>query len=323
MDVYEIITERIIEKLNEGVIPWRKPWTNYASGLPRNGVSKREYTGLNLFLARLNDYASPDFFTARQIKELGGSIKKGEKGNIITFWRLMEYKDATGEEKTVPLLRYYQVWNRTQCTGLPAPKADAMPANVLSPVEAAEALINGYADCPQIREGEARAYYTPTSDFVNMPIRGSFGSPADNPGKRRHKMTYQEMKNRHQEEFNALPLMAAFDMRQFEEGKRRLGVINDDELLNYGYGCFIRKVDMPRFNEHSERTAAERKAAMQDFSFCVGMFEYEMANHEYGYTRNISDTLGACGLTADEINADKMLQKALNTAIKNYLGKDK
>lgn len=188
MDVYEIITEQIIAKLESGVIPWRKPWRNYAGGLPRNGVSKHEYRGINLLLASLKDYDSPDFFTARQIEALGGKIKKGEKGNLITFWKMMKFRDPNGEPdpdtgdcvKSVPLLRYYQVWNRTQCEGLPAPKDEPQrPETQLSPIEAAEALINGYADRPRIREGEARAYYTPHGDFVNMPKRSSFSAPEE------------------------------------------------------------------------------------------------------------------------------------------------
>ena len=180
MDVYEIITEKIIEKLESGVIPWRKPWRQIGGHhIPRNGVTRRAYSGMNLWL--LNNYDSPDFFTARQIRELGGTIQKGEKGNIVTFWNLMKFNDPTGEPdpdtgdciKTVPFLRYYQVWNRTQCTGLPKPQPEPTPEPP-DPIAAAEALIAGYRDRPEIREGEPRAYYAPMEDYINMPIRGSF-----------------------------------------------------------------------------------------------------------------------------------------------------
>lgn len=185
MDVYEIITSKIIEKLEAGVVPWRKPWTHYSSGLPRNGVSGHEYTGINRLLIHTTDYTAPDFYTARQVKAIGGTIRKGEKGNIVTFWKLMQFRDPSGEidpetgdrTKKIPLLRYYLVFNREQCDGLPPPKDTPTPSAQIDPIDAAEALISQYSDRPQIREGESRAYYQPTDDFVNMPLKGSFEAP--------------------------------------------------------------------------------------------------------------------------------------------------
>ena len=77
MDVYGIVTEKIINLLEQGVVPWRRPWTS--TGLPRNLVSKKPYRGVNVFLLSASKYVSPFWLTMRQANELGGHIRKGEE----------------------------------------------------------------------------------------------------------------------------------------------------------------------------------------------------------------------------------------------------
>ena len=96
-DVYERITERVIAKLEAGVVPWRKTWAG-AEGWPKNLMSGKTYRGINLFLLACSDHASPYWLTFNQAKELGGSVKKGEKATPVTFWKWYDKEDkATGE----------------------------------------------------------------------------------------------------------------------------------------------------------------------------------------------------------------------------------
>ena len=82
--VYEIVTERILEKLEQGTVPWRKPWS--AGGAPRNLVSGKEYRGVNIFLLGSQGFTSPFWVTFKQAKQLGGSVRKGERGTPCIFW---------------------------------------------------------------------------------------------------------------------------------------------------------------------------------------------------------------------------------------------
>ena len=84
MDVYGMITERIIDKLEAGTIPWHKPWRSI--GAPQNLVSKKSYRGINVWLLTMQGYISPYWATLRQINELGGRVRKGEKSTPVVFW---------------------------------------------------------------------------------------------------------------------------------------------------------------------------------------------------------------------------------------------
>jgi len=197
--VYQVITDQIIAKLEAGEIPWRQPWKNYGpDGGPRNGYTKRPYRGINLFLLA-GTYGSPDYFSIHQINALGGRIRKGEHGQIVTFWKVLQYIDPTGEHdddgepevKRIPMLRYYTVFNRKQCDGLPpVPEAEPVPDAPINPIETAETIVTGYTDGPAIREGEDSAYYRPSLDIINMPKRASFACPEEWYSVLFHEMTH-------------------------------------------------------------------------------------------------------------------------------------
>jgi len=84
MDVYQIVTDKIVAMLETGVVPWRRPWTS--AGLPRNLVSKKRYRGLKCFLLSASKYVSPFWLTIRQANELGGHVRKGEESTLIVYW---------------------------------------------------------------------------------------------------------------------------------------------------------------------------------------------------------------------------------------------
>ena len=176
MNTYEMITNKIIEKMKTGQVPWRKPWKFQP---PRNLISKRPYHGINLLLLTLNEFESPYYVTFHQAKQLGGSIKKGEHGTPVVFWKLLETidKQADNEDektKVIPYLRYSTVFNLSQTEGIEAPK-DTIPT--LAPLAVCEEIIKGFADKPQtVHTLLPKAYYQPAADMIHMPAKTSFVS---------------------------------------------------------------------------------------------------------------------------------------------------
>ena len=174
MNTYEMITNRIIEKMKTGQVPWRKPWKFQP---PRNLVSKRRYHGINLLLLTLNEFESPYYVTFHQAKQLGGSIKKGEHGTPVVFWKLLEtLEKATESEeekpKVIPYLQYSTVFNLSQTEGIQAPKDAPQP---LEPLAVCEQIIEGFTDKPEIMHTlEPRAYYQPATDRVHIPSKIKF-----------------------------------------------------------------------------------------------------------------------------------------------------
>jgi len=174
VSVYDIVTEKILAQLEAGVLPWRQPWT---SSNPKNLVSKREYQGINVLLLSLRGYASPWWVTLNQANYLGGKVKRGEKGSMIVFYRMIENKKrrkANGDPETFPLFTSWTVFNLEQTEGLNAPESNKDP--VLS-IEAAEELSNKYRanSGPGLGVSD-HAAYVPSTDTVVMPPRDSFAN---------------------------------------------------------------------------------------------------------------------------------------------------
>ena len=171
--VYEIITKRIIDKLEQGEVPWQKTWSSSSSS-PKNFLSMREYRGINPILLSMAGYSCPYWLTFNQTKEKGGSVKAGEKGTIIVFYKWLEYevKDNPEETKKFPMLRYYHVFNLEQTTGIDY----RIPGEVLNDnqkIENCEELVNAYVDKPKINQGQ-RACYSPSLDYIEMPKMETF-----------------------------------------------------------------------------------------------------------------------------------------------------
>jgi len=180
--VYDIINQRIIELLEKGTVPWRKPW-NAEINMPKNLVSKREYQGVNVFLLSSMPYGSPYWLTFNQAKEKGGHIRKGEKSTPVIFWKMLDKvtTDASEEESKngkMPLLRYYSVFNVEQCEGINIPVSEEV-VNQFSPIERAEEIISKMPLRPDIQYGGNKAYYRPSSDTITLPPKHTFESPEE------------------------------------------------------------------------------------------------------------------------------------------------
>jgi antirestriction protein ArdC len=172
--VYEMITERIINLLEKGTVPWKRPW-KASVALPRNVISQKAYRGINIFLLLSMGYESPFWLTFHQIDQLGGHVRKGEKACPVIFWKELTVDDKENDERArkIPMLRYYHVFNTTQCENLKGilPLSEQL-ATILKPAEILERM----PQRPVIKHGMREAFYSPTEDCVGMPSLENFTS---------------------------------------------------------------------------------------------------------------------------------------------------
>lgn len=140
---------------------------------------------------------------------------------------------------------------------------------------------------------------------------------------------YQEMRQRQQEEFNALPLGFAFSNAQFDEMMRDWGLDPEkdvDKLLRLPGGGFVQKKDADLLHQTRDRHDAELAAAIEEDKtgegFIYEMFLHELDNHEYGYTGDLEDALYSLGYTLEEIEADAKLSRGLEKARKEIWGRE-
>ncbi|MFH0926265.1 MAG: ArdC-like ssDNA-binding domain-containing protein [bacterium] len=169
MTVYEIITQRIVEQLEKGKIPWHKPWTGTS---PKNLISKKDYRGINIFLLSTAQYTNPYWITFKQCKDLGGSIKKDEKGTPVIYWNWLDIKNNEEDiEKHIPFLKYYTVFNAEQCEGIETPEIKTFEWDT---IVKCEAVVEDIINKPEIEYEGNRACYISSQDKIKMPERKYF-----------------------------------------------------------------------------------------------------------------------------------------------------
>lgn len=205
--VYQMVTEKIIEKMKQGIIPWRKPWhgvkgDNNTEGMAISYTTRRAYSTLNQWLLG----EAGEYLTFKQIQSLGGSINRGEKAKFVVFYTRTEVKvkdEKTGEEKLVsyPILRYYNVWHISQVSGIPSKIGAEVetPAPASAADEEADKIIFAYL----MRETSLRffnkkpsdrAYYSPTNDAVVVPMKEQYSNSAEYYSTTFHELTHSTMK---------------------------------------------------------------------------------------------------------------------------------
>ena len=228
--VYEIVTNRIIEELEKGVIPWRKPWTGGRGGA-YNRISRKPYSMLNQMLLKHGG----EYATFKQWQSLGGKVRKGEKSEIVTFWKMIETEtvkaDGTTEKKTVPMLRYYSVFHVSQIEGVePLEK----PFEDVEPIEAADKIIVDYVSRESLTFVETvtdEAYYSPSRDLVQVPAKEQYGAIAEYYSTTFHELTHS---TGHAKRLNRLTtgIKAAFGGEEYskEELTAEIGAAS---LLNH------------------------------------------------------------------------------------------
>ena len=187
--VYQIITERILEFIEiNNSLPWELPWKRYTyegTG-PKNILSKRQYQGINAFILGMMPYSTPFWGTWRQINQLGGSIRKGEKGVPVVYWHDGNKKKEEGGEQVEErhkrgscFLRYSIVFNLQQTEGIEYKIPEIAKVPLEKQIQNCEMILKGYRDRPKIQFGNDRACYYVGSDLINMPRFDSFKSPEE------------------------------------------------------------------------------------------------------------------------------------------------
>jgi antirestriction protein ArdC len=186
--IYEAITQQVLERLDKGEIPWRKPWKGGGLGIPRKWDGT-PYRGSNLFWLSLMDHKYPFYFGFKKLKELNGYIKKEEflKHCWVTYWKITDEPAEEGKKgRRKFLLRSHKVWNYEQLEkiDLPEPlkilkeKVDtAEEVNEFTAIAEAEEKVTAYQDRPEVHFNGQRAYYAPLEDKINMPKKESFDNP--------------------------------------------------------------------------------------------------------------------------------------------------
>ncbi|WP_433947028.1 ArdC family protein [Paenibacillus sp. SN-8-1] len=169
--IYEMVTNRMIQLLEKGIVPWRRPWR---VGAAVNWKSQKPYRGINTMLLEPGEYA-----TFKQISEAGGTVKKGEKGQFVVFWTWLDKEDeSSGKPVKIPFLRYYNVFDiNKQCEGLQSKRNDQIYEH--DPIEEAEKICANYIDAPRVMFASGRAFYRPSTDSISVPPLCDYTKPEE------------------------------------------------------------------------------------------------------------------------------------------------
>lgn len=194
INVYELVTNRIIEQLENNIVPWEKPWGGTLDGV-FNRVSKKPYSILNQMLLKYGgEYAS-----FKQWKDLGGHIRKGEKSEIVVFWKMYPIKekqdDGTEIIKTIPLLKYINVFHISQVDGVEPLKQKV--THDIEPIDKAEKILNDYWNRENITiehvKGD-KAFYSPMFDKIQLPLFEQFKQSEEYYSTAFHESVHSTMK---------------------------------------------------------------------------------------------------------------------------------
>ena len=187
-DHYQEITDKIIEALDQGVMPWRRPWNPELAGvdaLPRNATTKRRYHGINVLMLGLSPFAwsTGDYrwCSYKQASERGWQVRRGEHGTIVFFFKKLAIRDDANArepddsgERFIPMLRTYTVFHASQIDGIPP----LTPRNPLAVdwrrPDAVDTIVRNSG--AEVRVSGGRAFYSPASDHIQMPPHETFGS---------------------------------------------------------------------------------------------------------------------------------------------------
>ena len=213
MDIYAAVTDRIIAQIEQGQIPWQKPWIS--SGKAISHATGKPYSLLNQMLLQ----HPGEYLTFKQCVEAGGRVRKGEKSHMVVFWKWITQEDEdTGETKEVPFLRYYNVFHIDQCKGIQSKySAENVFPDGASTVEHAQEIIYDYLSREGVKllhqEGD-RACYKPSTDEIVLPLRKQFVSTAEYYGTVFHELTHS---TGHASRLNRLTSAAFFGTEEYSK----------------------------------------------------------------------------------------------------------
>lgn len=186
-DVYQIVTDRVMAALEMEEVPWQRPWCS-TNGGAYNRVSGKHYSLINqMLLSHSGEYA-----TFKQWTKLGGKVRKGEKGEMVVFFKWPDQKEDSqtedNKEETQeydrsrkPVLRYYKVFHISQVEGV-EPLESKVPVYSSDPISIGEEVFWNYVRREGIRvelEPSNEAYYSPTRDLIHLPELSQYQYPAE------------------------------------------------------------------------------------------------------------------------------------------------
>lgn len=200
IDIYSAVTDRIIAQLEQGVVPWQKPWIGMGSDAAVSWAKGTPYSILNQILL-----GEPgEYITFKQCTQAGGKVKKGAKSRIVVFWKMLEKPvfdqdgqpaiGKNGQPKTqlIPFLNYYNVFHINECEDVESKRKMEMPS-VAHPIESAQQVIGNYVTRYGVGfshvQGD-RAFYRPSSDCVTLPMVEQFKSVAEYYSTAFHELTH-------------------------------------------------------------------------------------------------------------------------------------
>jgi antirestriction protein ArdC len=173
--IFNQVTQHIIQNLETGVMPWARPWTSNC-GIPKNQLTGKYYRGFNVLMlwcaANTRGYESDRWLTRRQADTMGGNVQEGEIGTTLIFWRPVTIKgDTSSDHKTFPITKFFTVFNVDQVDGI---DVDDSPINDWQPEAQADQLLK----LANVKYGSHQAYYAQKQDVIRLPDRKSFNNAA-------------------------------------------------------------------------------------------------------------------------------------------------
>ena len=200
MDVYAVVTDRIIAEMEKGIIPWQRPWVGVAEGAIRRS-NGRPYSLINqMLLGKPGEY-----LTFKQCRDEGGKVKKGAKAQLVVFWKMMhrDKKDSAGNtirdanglpvDDPVPVLRYYNVFHISDCEGIEPKYSTVNLPDTAAPVERADEIIDDYSSRAKLtieHSKQNKAYYSPSRHLVSLPVMEQFENSAGYYATAFHELTH-------------------------------------------------------------------------------------------------------------------------------------
>lgn len=215
LDIYATITDRIIAALEQGVIPWHKPWVGGNSGCISYSTG-RAYSLLNHILL---GGVSGEYITFKQCSLAGGHVRKGEKSKMVVFWKPFEKEnEETGEVEKHFFLQYYNVFNLSQVEGVkPRWAVSVTPSSDLQPDAAADAVVKDYIDRSGVHLTIAesdKAYYRPSNDEMVVPQISQYQNIAEYYSTLFHELTHS---TGHHSRLNRIADIAAFGSHEYSK----------------------------------------------------------------------------------------------------------
>lgn len=195
-EIHRIIADQVIKAMETSGTDWVKSWTTPAGQLPTSMSTSKQYRGINLLILGMtraaNGYGSHHWATYKQWASMGAQVQKGQKSATIILYKPIKIEDkATGEDKMIPLLRTFSVFNADQVDGYDAPAiVDEIDHTKLAQPDTLADQLAARAGCDVRFSDPDRAFYSPGHDFVNMPRATQFGTVTDYAATLLHELTH-------------------------------------------------------------------------------------------------------------------------------------